>query len=256
MNLAKLFETRARWDPKLIPYKTWRAELDALEAGRKGMSVFGFPMDEVVRGGREFRKMIDDVLGRDLVIVLSKDELQMLRPEYQHVSVFAARPDQLWRIPAFFAVHETAFAGRSAWTAPTEALRGLLLGYTAAQRERWIAWHRQRRAGDSCATVYTLLTHAQRRAISDAGKRYVADIGRLTLFARSRDDVIKPTAWRLVPRGATIARVGLAWDVYRRLFKPARRRDVMTATIPKLLESAFHAGMRTNVQFLTRRGWV
>jgi hypothetical protein len=256
MNLAKLFEARPRWDPKLAPYKTWRAELDALERGRKGMSVFGYPIDEVVRGGREFRKVIEDVLDRDLVIVLSKDELQMLRPEYQHVSVFAARPDQLWRIPAFFAMHETAFAGDGAWTAPTEALRSLLLGYTAAQRERWLAWRRQRQAGDSCATVYTLLTRAQRRAISDAGKRYVADIGRLTLFARDRDDVLRSTAWRLVPRGTTIARVGLAWNVYRRLFKPARRRGVMTAAIPKRLESVFHAGMRSNVQFLTTRGWV
>jgi hypothetical protein len=253
MNLAKLFEARPRWDPKVVPYKTWRAELDALEGGRKGMSVTGFPIDEVVRGGREFRRLIEDVLGRDLVIVLSKDELQMLRPEYQHVSVFAARPDQLWRIPAFFAMHDTAFAGDTGWTAPTEALRSLLLGYTAAQRERWLAWHRQRRAGDSCATVYTLLTRAQRRAISDAGKRYVADIGWLTLFARNHD-VLRSTAWRLVPRGTTIARVGLAWNVYRRLFKSAR--GVVTTTIPKRLESVFHAGMRTNVQFLTTRGWV
>lgn len=255
MNLAKLFETRPRWSPKLFPYKTWRSELDAVAAGRKGMSMAGYPIDEVVRGGREYRKLVEDVLARDLVIVLSRDELPILRREYQHVTVFAARPDQLWRIPALFAMHATAFAGDSAWTAPSEALRSLLLGYTEPQRERWIAWHRQRRAGDSGATVYALVSRAQRRAISDAGNRYVADIGRLTLFARGRDDVLKPNAWRLVPRGTTIARVGVAWPVYRRLFD-ARRRGVITATVPKRLERVFHAGMRSNVQFLTARGWV
>lgn len=257
VDLAKLFQ-RVDWAPRLFPYKSWRAELDAVESGRKAMSkTHVFRSD--IPAGHELRELLADALDRDLFLVFATDEQRNLRHSYEQVTIYVTRADQLWRIPAHRALWQTAFVGGS-WSDASEALEGLLLGYTAAERQRWIAARRQRAAADGCGTVYTIVSRDQRRAIDAAGRRYLGDTTRLTLFVHGDGWQLRPDAPRLVPPGTTLARMGVAWDVYWRLFGRAskrghRRPGVNTAAIPTKLAPAFHAAMRSNVQFLTRRGW-
>jgi hypothetical protein len=249
MNLAKLFETRPRWDPKLVPYKTWRAELDAIAAGRKGMSIFGFTSRDLA--GADYRFLIEQALKRDLVFAHANWSADL-----KSFRVYVTRADELWRIPAHLALWETATDSREniGWGASSEALEGLLLGYTAAERARWLAARRDRFAGDRGVNVYALLDRAHKEAVIAAGKRYLGAVSELRLFAHDQLP-LSSRARRLVPAGTTIARFALDWPVYRRVFGDPIGR-VVTASISDELAPMLHAGMRSNVQFLTSRGWA
>src|SRR5262249_9804932 len=128
MDLSRLFEKR-RWDPKLFPYKSWRAELDALARGRKGMSIFSCTVTELERG--TWNDVLVQALRRKLVFAIANSELGA-----RGACIYVARPDQLWRVPAHRALWATAFM-TGPWSSSSEALEGLLLGYTPAERKRW-----------------------------------------------------------------------------------------------------------------------
>ena len=250
MNLSRLFQRRAI---KPGVYRTLRAELDAVASGRKGMSMFGFGLDELA--STDYRAVIQQSLARGLVFASAGRDFHR-----KHFRVYVARPDQLWRIPAHLALWETTIGTRSTrglgWSEASEALEGLLLGYTATERARWLAARRERFAGEHGASVYALLTRAQKQAVVAAGKRYLGDTSTLRLFAHTAQMPIVPRASRLVPADTTLARFGLAWNVYRRLFGKATKWTVVTASIPQALAPAIHGAMTSNVQFLTSRGWI
>jgi hypothetical protein len=250
MNLSRLFQRRA-----IRPgvYPSVRAELDAVASGRKGMSIFGFGVDELASG--DYRTLVRQALARDLVSAHAASG-----SDRKHVRVYVARADQLWRIPAHLALWETAIGTGSnqglGWSESSEALEGLLLGYTASERARWLAARRQRFASDRGANVYALLTRAQKQAIVAAGKRCLGDTSTLRLFAHSAQMPMVARASRLIPAGTTLARFGLAWQVYRRIFGTPDRWRVVIATISDALAPVLHAAMTSNVQFLTSRGWA
>jgi hypothetical protein len=247
MDLSRLFERR-RWDPKLFPYKSWRAELDALARGRKGMSIFGCTLKELERGG--YDDVLTQSLRRNLVFAIANSELGA-----RSACIYIARPDQLWRVPAHLALWATAVT-TGPWSSSSEALEGLLLGYTPAERKRWLAARRERYAGERGANVYTLLTPAQKQGIVATGNRYLGDTSKLTVFAHvEQRNVDRRTAQRLL-KGVTMGRFALDWAFYDRLFKSSSKRGVVTASIPSKLAPTFHAAVHSNVQFLTRRGWV
>lgn len=218
---ATLFE-RWRHDPTIHPYRTDAAELAAVRAGAKPMSMFHVDLEPGART-------------RGLVV------------ERQGERVYVARPEERWRIPAHVALWETALEA-GPWCDQSEALEGYLLGYTRAQRRAWIAHVRQRQAAWGSPTVYTLLDRAQRRRIAALGHRCFGDAGGLALF-RS-DGVLRQDALRRVPAGLTLARVALRRPVLERLFGDRRR-----ATVPASLSAALNAALASNVQVLIRSGW-
>jgi len=215
LDPAALFETWKR-DARLDPFPTWKAHLDAVRAGTKGMSIFDLTVGEL--GGEEARELMRLAFERDLVAVLQRDD-----------HVFVARPEELWRIPACLALWKTAFEdGR--WSDAAEAQMSLLLGYTDAQRRAWLAAQRARHAAWGSPTVYAILTADQRRAVVATGKRVLVDGMRLF---HPGDRVLKRDAFRKLPAGATLARVA----------------------VRELVTDSADAALASNVQFLTRSGW-
>src|ERR1044071_4154088 len=130
MNLSRLFQRRA---VKPGRSTSLRGELDAVAAGRKGMSIFGFGVDDLA--SREYRTVVEQALARDLVFASAPSASNR-----RHFRVYVARPDQVWRIPAHLALWETTIGKGSTdglgWNESSEALEGLLLGYTATERAR------------------------------------------------------------------------------------------------------------------------
>jgi hypothetical protein len=241
-QLASLFE---RWTPsaELVAYPSVEASLDAVRAGKKGMSRFTFPA-----GGPEHRKLLRLAFARDLVVVLEN-----------HDVVFVVRPAELWRVPAFMTLWNTALVDGT-WSNAAENQMSSLLGYTAKQRERWLERHRQWQAAWGCATVYALLGATQRAAVATLGDRTfgpVDELAGVTLFV-CPNGVLKTTALRLVPKGTTLARVGLDWKMFEKLFgtKPSHGLAVRSATLSKRQVIATNAALKSKLQFFDRRGWT
>jgi hypothetical protein len=231
-NLEQLFEPAPqhvkRWP---APFPTWRAELEAVRTGRKGMSIVPLEADQLMTHGRDLLRLSAN---RELAVVLCDS------------NIYVAKPDQLWRIPAMLALFETAFEG-GAWSASAEAQQGLLLGYTRRQRLDWRDALDRRQIGWSVATAYTIVTSPQRLALAALGNRSFDPSERYRLFWCRFTHDVKPDAWK---KQAGLARIGLAWPPVRKLFRGKRRIIEVEMT-----GRAINRALRTGIQFLTRNGW-
>ncbi len=227
-NPARLFE---RLRPE--PHHDDEASLDAVARGTKGMSMF-------VSSEGDLPHWVVLAAKRSLVVALHVDGTSPKDP----IHVFLAKPEELWRVPAYLALWNTAFVdGR--WSDASENLAGHLLGYTKAQRKAWLAARRHAQPAWTCATIYAVLSAEQRDVVEALGRRcFGAD--RVTLF-RHRG-TLKPTAFAQIPRDHTLARAGLASEVADRLFGSKDSTKTLSAT-------RINAALRSNVEFLTRSGW-
>lgn len=110
-------------------------------------------------------------------------------------------------------------------------------------------------------TLYTLLTDEQRTIVVSLGKRALGTsnelIGR-TLFFHNTRDALKKTAVKLVPKGLTLARVGVTWKTTERLFGSWKtmKRGFVKAAITKASAQDVADSFRSNVQLLTPKGWA
>jgi hypothetical protein len=260
--MARRFHPRVlfeKWWRPPGPYPTFTAELDAVHSGVKGMSRYGLPVGEMLRGHRYFVDVLRGALDRDLVIVIQNNRIDGLPFARQEPSLFVIRPEELWRIPAYLALRDTAFVGGGTWHEAAEAQTSFLLGYTKKQRETWIA--RLREEGDwGGKTIYALLDADRRAHALSAGKRCfgpAAALVGLELFFPRGHFIVKKRAAMLVPKGLTLARACVAWKVVEPLFGPRSRigRGFATATVTAKLAAATNAALQSNVQFLTRAGW-
>lgn len=209
-------------------------ELDAVAAGKKPMAMFVGDDDEVAQWSAHAGT-------RNLVATCHAD------PKLGEVHVFVTRADQLWRIPAYLALWETAFVdGR--WSDAAENLASFLLGYSKAERKAWLARQRHAFPAWTAATVYALLTDPERAVIEGLGRRCFGSQP-VTLFTR-RDGVLKASAVTQLPRGQTLARAGLDVATAHRLLGTATTRALTTKQV-----ATVNAAMLSNVQFLTKSGW-
>lgn len=241
---ARLFE---RWKPLPAPYDDDESELDAVAAGTKGMSMFVTSSND-----DDLAHWVRHAAKRDLVAAFHADG----STPNASIHAFLAKPEELWRVPAYLALWNTAFVeGR--WSDASENLAGHLLGYTKAQRKTWLAARRRTSPAWTCATVYAVLSPAQREVVDSVGRRCFGpadSLPGLTLFVHA--GVLKPTARALLPDGHTLARVGLAWTEAKQLFGPwPWKTKPLTKTISKRLAPTVNAGLRSNVEFLTGAGW-
>ena len=246
LDLAKLFEpARAHLRRFREPYPTLRAELDAIASGKKAMSLTAAALDELASGEDQVVRL---AFARGLAVVLYSRGLAV---EHQVPSVFIAKPEQLWRVPAFLALEAAAFGGDARWSEAAEAQQGLLLGYTKRQRAEWRARVAQRQAGWGCRTVYTLITPARRSAIAALGHRGFDPADRVELFLHRGLRELRRDAWKRIPKGLVLARVGLARDASRRLFRQRTDGIEQIATRGERI----NRHLVTNLQILTSRGW-
>jgi len=150
---------------------------------------------------------------------------------------------------------------QGAWSYAAEAQQSLLFGYTKKQRAEWLAWHRSRDTGFGSTAVYALLTEAQYERVMSVGKRcfgQTGDVAGMTFFFSRQRDAIKKTATRLMPEGTVLARVGLDLRTLEAVFRHRdtwARRNIISATVTRTTASTLNANLRSNVQFLTARGW-
>jgi hypothetical protein len=259
-NFAKLFATSWKRDPKLALYPTIKAHLDAMSSGRKrGLSLFGFMMSDVANRGQDFRELLKLACERGLVVVHYNEPIKGLEFERRDDTVLVARPDELWRVPAWIALWKTAFAdGR--WSNAAEAQSSMLLGYTEKERARWLAAMREHQPAWTCATVYALLTVEQKRRVLSLGQRCFGDdtqLASIKLLFKRNDYGMRPNAVRLVPGDLTLARVGLRWPTFRKLFPEARngRKEIVETRVPLKLAPAVNRDLVSKVQLLTTKGW-
>jgi hypothetical protein len=250
-DAGRLFEPwKFEHDPRLHIYRDDEANLDAVQSRKKGLALFASAKSEIA----EWLALASE---RDLFVTLQPKRVRGSKD--QPINVFLSRPEEMWRIPALTALWKTAFAdGR--WSDGAENQMSYLLGYTGKQREAWLAAQRQMRPAWTCATVYALLTAGARQMVESVGRRCFGppeSVAGMTVF-HQHGDVLKKHALALVPRDHTLARVGLQWDAYRRIFGKFddNKRGVITRTISSKLAPVLSAALQSNVQFLGRAGWA
>jgi hypothetical protein len=234
--------------PRLpVLYRTLAEELDAVQSRRKAMSVFG------TYAGRmpEFE---DEILEQAFVRGLSVF-LVPAAPDRRVISIFVLYPENAWRVLAHAALYEALEQG-DGWSRTVEALQSSLFGYTKAQRADWLRMLDRDRPSEGM--VHALLSRAQRRIVTRLGMRSFGPpevVAELEIFAHPTHSRLKADAYRRVPRGTTLARVAIRGDLHGELFyrRDPRRVGVHKLTIAQA--ERFNGAQRTNIQFLTARGW-
>jgi len=242
-DAATLFEG---WKPRPDLHPTDEASLDAVRAGKKGMAMFVSSAASLADG--DFAHWLKLAAPRGLVVTVHADDKQ--------AHVFISRPEELWRVPAYLALWNTAFVdGR--WSDASENLAGDLLGYTKAQRKAWLEARREETPAWTCATVYALLDRSQREVVETVGKCCFGptdEIEGLSLFLQ-RGGELSSKAFARLPADHTLARVGLAWDAATQIFGASSKPGLVTKRLSNRLIPKLDDGLRSNVQFLTRAGW-
>jgi hypothetical protein len=260
LALASLFETRWRLDLGPAPYPTLRAHLDAARDGTKPLSAFGFRVADVTRRDRDYLTLLEQALRRGLVVTLLGRPQRDIPFVRQDLGVFVARPEELWRIPAWVALWHARASGTRGRNDAVEALESQLLGYTPAQRARWLASLRQRAPAHGRA-VYALLSRTERARAAALGMRCLgspSELAGMQLFVERDDFGVRRDAFRRIPAGLALARLGVPDRTLRAIFngeERSRRRRVIAARLTRRAAAALNASLRDDVELLTARGW-
>src|SRR5262245_46850535 len=120
--LSKFFKRRI---PRgLVTYPTVAAELDAVAARKKGMSMWGMTRSGILRDDAFPHEVMRSAFDRGLALVLYPEERSEL-PKFQGITAYVLHLDQAWRIPA----QRVLYDARGPWTEATTDQLGQLLGY-------------------------------------------------------------------------------------------------------------------------------
>lgn len=253
---AVLFEVW-RPDPRLALYPSLDAVLDAVAAKKKAIFAWGAPLSYLTDGGADFAAIVRGAMRRGLAVTIYDHHRETPPRNRAEPAVYVLPLDQTWRIAALDALREATRGHR--WSFVAEEHESLLLGYTAAQRKRWIEAYKNDKASFGVNTLYTLLTTEQRRRVLALGRRALGSaeelVGRRLFFHPSR--ALRKSATRLIPKGTTLARVGYEWAATQRLFGSlrARGKKPLDAKVTAALAQDVADSIRTNVELLGARGW-
>lgn len=261
--MAKRFDAAQLFEPwkerrglsELAVYPTLEASLDAVQARTKGMSAFSDSVGTIAPG-THLRECLDLAAQRDLLVVLHCSPVEKLEVDRWPIDIYIARGDELWRVPAYQALWKTAFVhGR--WSDAAENQASYLLGYTEEQRKLWLEASRQHRPAWTCATVYALLTSAQRKVVDSVGRRCFGPIQAITGMSLLYDGVgeLKRNAFAMVPSRYTLARAGVRWAEFRTIFGKMNEAKVYEKKVNRKVATLLNSALKSNIQFLTRKGW-
>lgn len=240
-DLAKLFDKRPIWHGQPTPYRTWKTELAAIAARRKGSAYFTWSADYLRT--REVHELVAEVHAHGLALVLDADSRAP-----GAFRVFVLHASETWRVPAMRALDE---AMRYGWSEAVEAARSAIIGYTPAQIRDWMTWVRQRDAGAG-VTIYALVDRDRERAIRRLGRRCLGEPGSIAgMTLVVAETAVNPRAHALVPRDHRFARFAVdgRWAM-RVLFQ---RR--LTVTVTPAVAKRINDFIRSDIQFLGARGW-
>lgn len=278
--LSRLFEARLDEDRRrAAPYRTLAAELDAVRARRKAISMF-----PLARPGAEpaddafLRALVRAAAARGLGVLIQPGEpgeLAGLPRAARGVTAYVLPMDrtgsvpaiaELWRVPAIAALWEAALED-GAWSDAAERQLGLLLGYSARERRAFLAGLRHRVAAWGARTVHALLDRERLARIARLGGRCLGpapEIEGLRFFVHGRGHGLRRDAARRAPPGLAIARVGIDEAAFAELFGRAgprgagrgvTTRGVIEAVASARAAAAIAAGLRSDVEVLTAAGW-
>jgi len=263
-DLSRLFEGRLDEDRgRRAPYRTLAAELDAVRARRKAISMFPLARPGDAPADDAFlRALVRAAAARGLAVVVEPGEPAGLPRGAGGVTAYALALEQAWRVPAIAALWRTALEA-GPWSEAAERQLSHLLGYSERERRAWIARLRHRVAAWGARTVYTLLDRARLALVEQLGRRCLGPapaIEGLAFFVHARGHALRRDAARRAPRGLAIARVGLDEAAYARLLggaarRPGAARGVIAATAGARAAAAVAAGLRSNVELLPAAGW-
>jgi hypothetical protein len=249
---AQLFDSSIQaLAPALKVYRSDEAALDAVRARKKPICFW-----QAV--GAEIPEWQALAFERQLAMCVVEERVPGWRPAEQPVRVFIAHAEELWRVPALLALWKTAFTG-GGWSDAAEDQMSYLLGYTDKERAAWIAARRQAVPAWTSATVYALLDPWRREIVESVGRRCLGpaeEFDGTSVFVHPGS--LKKTAFSLVPKQHTLARFGLHWEGFQNVFYslPARKKELTTRMVTRKVAAILYAGMSSNVQFLTRKGWA
>lgn len=251
-NLERLFEPRK---PPIPLYPTIEAELDAIRAGKKQMSIFGPTVQDLVDRDSYYFEILELAFDRGLAVVLHAESTPKHAPLFS-ARMFVARPDQLWRVPALLAVdeaHLTRGVADEQSRLALELQQSVLLGYTASQCKAFVVRRRQREDG-----LYVLLTREQKERVIAHGRRCFGtpdDVERMTFFFH-RAGRVKANAAAIVPSSLTLARARLRnWDAVFPKKRRAGQSHLLTGQIARPQVQAFNDALYGRIDFMTARGW-
>lgn len=246
-NPETLFETSLRpLDPSLRIYRSDEAALDAVAAGRK-------PIWYVPAIRSELGEWQGLASARGLACTVIDEPSVARAREPQPVSVFVARPEELWRVPALQTLWKAA-ASTGAWSDAAEEQMGDLLGYTPKQRARWIAMQRHASPAWGSKTLYAVVDRRALQRIEAVGRRCLGKISEIVdLPVLVHPYLPRADARTRLPRDHTLVRAGLHRDavrVFGRL-SGGLTTHVLTARTAAIVS----ANLTSNVQLLTGTGW-
>lgn len=249
MNLEALFETRK---PLRGIYRSWRAEIEAVAAGKKGIASYGYFAAHISdnRGALTYLEIVLDAFARGLLVVLHPVPK---RPFADLVfDLYVTRPGELWRVPAQRTFDEERLV---AWEDATTMYQSALLGYTHTQTRRFVVELEQRELWRDA--TYVLLTKDQVARVNALGRRGFDDIEKLELF-RHRAGQLRRDVRKRIPRGLTLAafhHAEHAW-LFPEWSTRRGRRHLFTARVDRTRAPRLHNGLRSAIRFLGPRGWV
>jgi hypothetical protein len=244
--------------PNLSPYGSEASVLDAVRDRKKALLYTGVQFTSLAEGDPSFAKLLEGAFNRGLSVVIDNQDGMPRR--HWCPDVYVMHLDQAWRVPAHRALRDTAFVDDGRWTLSAEAQQSLLFGYTAAERKRWIAWQRQAYATRTSLGLYVLLTREQLANAKQLAMRCFGtpeQMEGLTLFYPRSATEPKRNAAALVPKGLTLARIGLSWPAARKLLGEdiGWPRKWVSVTLTRTQARVVTAGLKSNVQVMTARGW-
>lgn len=264
-DLSRLFEARLGGGRRRAPYRTLAAELDAVRAGAKALSMF-----PLARPGREpeddafLAQLLRAAEARGLSVLVEPGEPGELAGAPPGVTAYALPLAEAWRVPALAALFRAA-REEGAWSDAAERQLSALLGYSARERRAWLAELRWSVAAWGAKTVYALLDAEARARAARLGRRCFgepAEVAGMVLFAHAGGHALRRDAAQKAPRGVVIARAGIAPAAFARVFGRGGERGHGGGTGPVLeviatarTAAVITDGLCSNVELLSAGGW-
>jgi hypothetical protein len=255
-ELSALFEVAT----PLRRYADVEAELQAIIADEKAMSVFSFTRDATADSEDDEQPAITRIaLALGLSVTQHLEKIEIAGSIYEQQYIFALKPEQSWRVSSYIATRR--ILREYNWSDGAEYLESYLLGYDDSNIRSWMDRINKTRASWTGKTIHLLVSKIQKKKMAELGMRsldpcLIGD-GILVFFPRFVG-VIRSDAASLIPDEMVVARVAVKEPFFRRLFGTARKwgsANVVRATITGELATIFNSALESNFQFWNNGEW-
>lgn len=249
------------FDPAYKPlFPSLLEELDAVRDRTKGVCMVSYLAHSVEEGDENYLHFVREAMERGLALAHhAAPPPPALGPEYRHVYVFALYPNEMWRVPAYMAVH-SVMRNEYGWSAGLEHLDSIILGYDEASIEAWMARGRRLRVDWGGRALYLVMPRSLAEAMVPMAMRCFppdAALDQVVALFPVEQLEIRPDAGRLVARDAIVARVSASTDLLLSIFGAAT--EPRTGTLSRRLDAIsapiLNQGICSRIEVLGESGW-